>query len=52
MVSPDVDLSVGDRVIILSGALGADSIASYRGTIPYEVLLGYNVPRAERIYDG
>ena len=50
-VSDRVDLSVGDRVIILSEGLDAEYIAAYRGTIPYEVLLGYDVPRANRSYD-
>ena len=50
MTSQRVDLSVGARVIILSKAVNAAYIAKQRGTIPYEVLLGYNVPRANRVY--
>ena len=50
MISESVDLSVGSRVIILSDALDASYVAAYRGTIPYEVLLGYDVPRAEKVY--
>jgi len=52
MVSDGVDLRVGDRVIIMSEKVDADIVAASRGTIPYEVLLGYDTPRAERIYDG
>ena len=51
MISDAVDLAVGSRVIILSDAVDAAYIAAYRRTIPYEVLLGYDVPRAERSYD-
>lgn len=50
MISESVDLSVGDRVIILSKGVDAAYIAAHRHTIPYEVLLGYNVPRAEKVY--
>ena len=50
MISHRVDLPVGARVIILSDAVDAQAIAVHRGTIPYEVLLGFNVPRAEKIY--
>ena len=50
MISPNVDFCVGDRVIILSKEVDAAYIAAYRNTIPYEVLIGYNVPRAEKIY--
>lgn len=50
MVSDRV-LPVGTKVTVLSEALDADAVAKHRNTIPYEVLLGYNVPRAERIYD-
>ena len=50
MISDRIDLSVGTRVIILSKGVDAAYIAAHRKTIPYEVLLGYNVPRAERIY--
>ena len=52
MVSDSVDLPVGARVIILSKGVDAAYIARMRGTIPYEVLVGYDVPRAERIYVG
>ena len=52
MISDRVDLPVGARVIILSKGVDAAYIARRRGTIPYEVLLGYDVPRAERIYVG
>ena len=51
MVSDSLDLKVGSRVIILSDKNDAKYIASVRGTIPYEVLLGYDSPRAERKYD-
>ena len=50
MASDRVDLKVGERVIILSKGVDAAYVASHRGTIPYEVLLGYNVPRAKRVY--
>ena len=50
IVSDRVDLAVGTRVIILSKGVDAAAIASHRGTIPYEVLLGYDVPRAEKRY--
>ena len=50
MISDGIDLDVGSRVIIVSDAVDASYIAAHRGTIPYEVLLGYDVPRAERIY--
>ena len=50
MISDSVDLPVGQRVIILSKGVDAAYVAQRRGTIPYEVLVGYNVPRAERIY--
>ncbi len=50
MISDHVDLSVGTRVIILSRTADAAYIAKHRGTIPYEVLLGFNVPRANRVY--
>ena len=50
MISDRVDLKVGARVIILSKGINAAYVAKRRGTIPYEVLLGYDVPRAERIY--
>ena len=50
MISESIDLTVGSRVIIVSDAVDAAYIAEHRGTIPYEVLLGYDVPRAERIY--
>ena len=52
MISDRVDLEVGTRVIILSKGVDAAYIARARGTIPYEVLVGYNVPRAERVYVG
>ena len=44
-------MPVGTRVTVLSEGVDADAIAKHRKTIPYEVLVGYNVPRAERIYD-
>lgn len=50
MIADRIDLSVGARVIILSEGADAAYIAAHRKTIPYEVLLGYDVPRAERIY--
>ena len=50
MISDRVDLPVGTRVIILSDAVDAEMVAAHRGTIPYEVLLGFNVPRAEKVY--
>ena len=50
MIAEGIDLDVGSRVIIISDAVDAAYIAAHRGTIPYEVLLGYDVPRAERIY--
>ena len=51
MISEGIDLEVGSRVIILSDAVDATYVAKHRGTIPYEVLLGYDVPRAERYYE-
>lgn len=51
MISDSIDLPVGQRVIILSKGVDAAYVARRRGTIPYEVLVGYNVPRAERTYD-
>ena len=51
LVSDAVDLSVGDRVIILSEEVNARRIAERRRTIPYEVLVGFDTPRARRIYD-
>ena len=51
MVSDNLDLKVGDRVIILSDEISAEYVARVRGTIPYEVLVGYDTPRAERTYD-
>ena len=51
VVTERVDLSVGDRVIIMSEELDAAYIARRRGSIPYEVLVGYDTPRAERRYD-
>lgn len=50
MTSDHVDLKVGQRVIILSKGVDAAYVAAKRGTIPYEVLLGYDVPRAKRVY--
>lgn len=50
MISDRVDLKVGARVIILSKGVDAVYVAAKRGTIPYEVLLGYDVPRAKRVY--
>ncbi|HAE88942.1 MAG TPA: hypothetical protein DCG79_03635 [Clostridiales bacterium] len=50
MISDHVDLKVGRRVIILSKEADACYVAAKRGTIPYEVLLGYDVPRAEKVY--
>ena len=50
MISDRIDLAVGSRVIILSKGVDAAYIAAHRATIPYEVLLGYDVPRAERVY--
>ena len=50
MISDHVDLKVGQRVIILSKEADACYVAAVRGTIPYEVLLGYDVPRAKKVY--
>ena len=50
MISDRVDLRVGERVIILSEEVNAERIAAHRGTIPYEVLLGYDAPRSDRVY--
>ena len=50
MVSDRIDLPVGARVIILSKGVDAAYIASRRGTIPYEVLVGYDTSRADRSY--
>ncbi|MBQ9370314.1 MAG: alanine racemase [Clostridia bacterium] len=51
VVSDAVDFCVGDRVIILSDEINAQEIAIRRGSIPYEVLVGFDTPRAERRYD-
>ena len=50
MTSDRVDLKVGTRVIILSKRIDAAYIAAVRGTIPYEVLVGYDVPRMQKVY--
>ena len=50
MISDSVDLPIGQRVIIMSKGVDAAYIARKRGTIPYEVLVGYDTPRAERNY--
>lgn len=50
MISDSVDLPIGQRVIILSKGVDAAYVAKMRGTIPYEVLVGYNTLRAERVY--
>jgi len=52
LVTDRLDLSVGDRVIIMSEEIDADYISGWRGTISYEVLVGYGSPRAEYVYDG
>ena len=51
VVSDAVDLCVEDRVIILSDETDARYIAERRGTIPYEVLVGFDTRRAERKYE-
>jgi len=52
MIAEGMIPRVGERVILLSDRLDAAYIAAYRKSIPYAVLLGYDVPRAERIYHG
>ena len=52
IVTHRLDLKAGRRVIIMSDAIDANAIAKSRGTIPYEVLVGYDRPRAEYLYDG
>ncbi|MCR4725896.1 MAG: alanine racemase [Clostridia bacterium] len=52
IVTHRLDLKAGRRVIIMSDAIDANYIAKSRGTIPYEVLVGYDRPRAEYLYDG
>ena len=51
VVTERVDLCVGDRVIIMSEELDAAYVAACRGSIPYEVLVGYDTPRAEMHYE-
>ncbi|GEM_PF-687169 len=52
MVTERVDLKAGQRVIIMTDTIDANYIAKFRKTIPYEVLVGFDRPRAEYIYDG
>ena len=50
-VTDQVDFGVGDRVIIMSEEIDAAVIAERRGTIPYEVLVGFDRLRTERRYE-
>ncbi len=52
IVTHRLDLKAGRRVIIMSDEIDATYIAKSRGTIPYEVLVGFDRPRADYTYDG
>ena len=46
----DVDVKVGDEVVIIGDGLTAETFAKKANTIPYEVLCGFDTKRARRYY--